>query len=141
MGSFNEALDHYQALLLEQQEQRLQLPNDNLDTGAVTGAGAYRLTDETYAKLLDKTSGKPVSEALRQDLLFYYMDLEKPFATKRSSKAWHELIKELDILKSTTVVGRVLSIEPSPLPACFIQRLRSEPAEAVSCDPVSSGCC
>jgi hypothetical protein len=79
------------------------LPNDNLDTGAVTGAAAYRLTDDTYAKLLDKTSGKPISEALRRDLLSYYVDLEKPFATKRKSKAWQDLVKELDSLKSTPV--------------------------------------
>jgi hypothetical protein len=77
------------------------LRNDNLDTGAVTGAAAYRLTDETYAALLDKTSGKPVPEALRRDFLSYYADLEKPFANKQNSKAWHKLIKELDNLKST----------------------------------------
>jgi Zinc dependent phospholipase C len=105
MRSVNETLDHYRALLLAQREDRLQLPNDNLDTGAVTRAATYRLADETYAKLLDKTSGKPVSEALRRNLLSYYADLEKPFATKRNSKAWHELIKELDTLKSTPAVG------------------------------------
>jgi hypothetical protein len=55
--------------------------------------------------LLDKTSGKPVSEALRRNLLSYYADLDKPFATKRNSKAWRELIKELDTLKSTPLVG------------------------------------
>ena len=105
MNSFNRTLDHYRDLLLAQQECRLQLPNHNLDTGAVTGAAVYRLTDDTYAKLLDKTSGNTVSEALRRDLLSYYADLEKPFATKRNSKAWHELIKELDTLKSTPVAG------------------------------------
>jgi hypothetical protein len=105
MNSFNETLEHYRTLLLAQQEHRLQLPNDNLDTGAVTGAAAYRLADETYAKLLDKTSGKPISEAMRQDFLSYYADLEKPFATKQNSKAWHKLIKELGTLKSAPVVG------------------------------------
>jgi hypothetical protein len=100
MSSFNEALIHYRTLLLAQQERTLQLPNDNLDTGAHTGAGAYRLTDESYAKLLDKTSGRAVSGALRRDLLSYYADLKKPFATKQNSKAWHKLIKELDTLKS-----------------------------------------
>jgi len=105
MNSFNETLEHYRALLLAQQEQRLQLLNDNLDTGALTGAATYRLADQTYAKLLNKTSGKPVSDALRRDLLSYYADLEKPFATKRNSKAWHELIKELDTLKSTPVAA------------------------------------
>jgi hypothetical protein len=103
MSSFNETLFHYRALLLAQQGNRLQLPNDNLDTGAVTEAGTYRLTDETYAKLLDKTSGQPLPEVLRQDFLSYYADLEKPFATKRDSKGWHKLIKELDTLKSTPV--------------------------------------
>ena len=101
MSSFNETLVHFRALLLAQQERRLQLRNDNLDTGAVTGAAAYRRTDETYAKLLDKTSHKPVPEALRRDFLSYYADLEKPFANKQNSKAWHKLIKELDNLKST----------------------------------------
>jgi hypothetical protein len=100
MSSFNEALIHYRTLLLAQQERTLQLPNDNLDTGELTGAGAYRLTDESYAKLLDKTTGRAVSEALRRDLLSYYADLEKPFATKHNSKAWHKLIKELDALRS-----------------------------------------
>jgi len=117
MHSFNEALDRYRALLSAQQEHRLQLPNDNLDTGTVTGAASYRLTDDTYAKLLNKTNGKPVSVALRQDLLAYYGDLDRPFSTKRNSKAWHELIKELDTLKSTSAVEKSLSAE-SPQLSC-----------------------
>lgn len=100
MHSFNETLDRYRALLLTRQNDELRLPNDNLDTGAVTGAADYGLTDETYAKLLRETSGKPVSEGLRQDVLSYYADLEKPFVNKRNAKAWQELIKELDTLKT-----------------------------------------
>jgi len=105
MKSFNATLDHYRALLRAQQEHKLQLPNDNLDTGIVTEAATYRLTDETYANLVKKTSGKPVSDALRSDLLSYYADLKKPFATKKNSKDWHELIRELDGLKSTAAAG------------------------------------
>jgi hypothetical protein len=131
MGSFNETLDHYRALLLAQQEDRLQLPNDNLDTGAVTGAATYRLADETYAKLLNKTSGKPVSDALRQDLLSYYADLDRPFATKRNSKAWHELIKELDALKSTSAVGISLPTESQQVSASFIEELRLQPIDGI----------
>jgi len=101
MSSFNETLSRYRALLLAERDGRLELPNDNLDTGAATDAATYRLADDTYAKLLNKTSGKCISDALRRDLLSYYADLEKPFATKRHSKAWHELIRELDTLKST----------------------------------------
>lgn len=103
MSSVNDTLEHYRALLLAQREDRLKLPNDNLDTGSITTAASYRLTDETYARLLAKTSGKPVSNALRLDLLLYYADLEKPFATKRNSKAWHDLINDLNTLKSMPV--------------------------------------
>ena len=101
LNSVNEALDRYRGLLLAQNEGRLQLPNDNLDTGAITGSATYGLADRTYAELLNKTSGKPVSPALRADLLSYYADLDKPFATKQNPKAWQDLIKELDTLKST----------------------------------------
>jgi len=99
MRSFNETLIHYRALLLAQKQNRLRLSNANLDTGALTEACTYRLADETYAKLLDKTSGRPVPEGLQRDLLSYYADLEKPFATKQNLKAWYNLIK-CDISKS-----------------------------------------
>ena len=100
MGSFNDTLDRYRELLRAQQQDRLQLPNDNLDTGATTSAADYRLTDETYAELLRRVSGKPVSNALRQDILSYYSSLEKPYATKRNPEKWEQLIQRLDELKS-----------------------------------------
>jgi hypothetical protein len=101
MHSFNATLDHYRVLLVAQRAHSLQLPNENLDTGARTDATRYRLADETYAELLNKTTGEPISAALRTDLLSYYADLDKPFATKQKSKAWHQLVRELYILKST----------------------------------------
>ncbi len=103
MSSVNLTLEHYRTLLHAQQEGRLELANENLDTGSITTAATYKLSDDTYAELVAKTSGKPISDALRHDLLSYYADLEKPFATKRNSKAWHELIIELNTLKSMPV--------------------------------------
>jgi Zinc dependent phospholipase C len=100
MHSFNETLDHYRALLLAQQEGKLQLPNDTLDTGGITGPADYRLTDETYAKLLDKTNGKPISDALRLDILAYYADSGKEFATKRNPEAWQKVLDQLSSLKA-----------------------------------------
>jgi len=100
MGSFNATLDHCRALLLAERVHRLQLPNENLDIGVPTVPATYRLADETYAKLLNETSGKDVSDSLRKDLLSYYDDLDRAFATKRNSKAWQELVRELDILKA-----------------------------------------
>jgi hypothetical protein len=100
MSSFNATLDHYRVLLLAERVHQLQLPNENLDIGVPTVPATYRLADETYAKLLNKTSGKHVPDSLRRDLLSYYADLDKPFATKQKPKAWDELIRELNMLKS-----------------------------------------
>jgi Zinc dependent phospholipase C len=100
MRSFNATLDRYRVLLLDEWVHHLRLPNENLDIGVATLPATYRLADETYARLLNKTSGKHVSDSLCKDLLSYYANLNKPFATKQKSKAWHELIRELDILKS-----------------------------------------
>jgi hypothetical protein len=100
MHSFNETLDRYRTLLVAQQEDRLQLPNDNLDTGGITGPADYRLTDETYAKLLDRTNGKPISDALRLDILAYYADTGKAFATKKKPEAWGKVLDELSSLKA-----------------------------------------
>jgi hypothetical protein len=104
MHSFNETLDHYRHLLRAQQEGTLQLPNDNFDTGALTEPGAYELTDKTYATLLEKLSGKPVAGPLRQDMLQFYADLGKPFATKRNSKEWQKVLRELETLKTMSAI-------------------------------------
>jgi len=61
MRSFNETPDHYRLLLFAQQEGRLQLPNENLDTGEFCGPAVYRLSDETYANLL---GGRPANPFL-----------------------------------------------------------------------------
>ena len=105
MRSFNETLDHYRLLLLAQQEGRLQLPNNNLDTGGLSGPAVYRLSDKTYANLPDRTSGKPISDALRRDILGYYADLEKGFATKKDPQAWEKVLAELDTLRSMPAAG------------------------------------
>jgi hypothetical protein len=100
MHSFNETLDRYRELLLAQQEGRLQLPNDNFDTGGMTEPGTYRLTDETYAELLGKVYDKPVSGALRQNILDFYADAKKPFATKKNQNEWQNILRELETLKA-----------------------------------------
>jgi hypothetical protein len=105
MHSFNETLDHYRAMLLAQREGRLQLPNDNLDTGGITGPADYRLTDVTYARLLDKTTGKPISDALRLDILAYYADPDKAFVTKQNPEAWQKVLDQLNSLKSSPTSG------------------------------------
>jgi hypothetical protein len=105
MHSFNETLKHYRGMLVAQQEGRLQLPNDNFDTGELTEPTAYPFADETYAKLLADVSGKPITDPLRSDILAFYSDLGAPFATKKNSKAWQEVLDELGKLKDSPAAG------------------------------------
>jgi len=100
--SFNETLDRYRALLPHGPVEEMHLADDNLDTGEVTRGAVYRLTDDAYAELLKKISGKPVPADLRQDILAYYADPGKQYATKKNSKAWQELSRELEALKSVS---------------------------------------
>jgi hypothetical protein len=99
MHSFNETLDHYRRLLVAQQEGRLQLPNENFDTGGPTEPGTYRLTDKSYAELLDRLNDKPASDALRENILEFYADTGKPFATKKNPKEWQNVLRELETLR------------------------------------------
>lgn len=112
MDSFNQALERFEKLLLAQRQDQLRLPNDNLDTGVETTGADYRLADDTYAELLKRLDGKPVSSSLRHDILSYYGDLEKHYATKKKSKEWQEVMRELDVLKSTTATEALPHSDP-----------------------------
>jgi hypothetical protein len=117
MHSFNETLAHYQKLLVAQGEGRLLLENDNLDTGGITEAGVYRPADKSYAMLLGKLDGKPVSDDLRRNILEYYADLQKPFVTKKNPREWKNVLRELDNLKAeekTRAHARIMPASVSP---------------------------
>jgi hypothetical protein len=66
---------------------------------------AYPFTDETYAKLLAKVYGKPVSVGLRSDIIMFYADPALPFATKKDPKAWQNVLDELGKLKDSSEAG------------------------------------
>jgi hypothetical protein len=104
MKSFNQTVGTFRALLADQREGYLHLRDRNLDTGSTTLAATYRLTDKTYAKLVYKVSGQPVSQDLRNDILAYYADLSRPFDSKRNPKQWKKLVKEVDGFKSSATM-------------------------------------
>lgn len=115
--SFNATLTRYRNLLGEVGSGRLELLNDNFDTGETSGPGKYRMNDDTYAKLLDKLSEDKFAGAspqLRADLLRFFGDLNAPFATKRDPKAWAKVQTELEQLKSAPA--------PAPIAAANGQR-------------------
>ncbi len=79
----------------------LDLPNRDLDTGAKVKAGDYALTDETYAKLVDRLASDPsrtIPDGLRENILEYYGDLSAPISTKKHPREWKKLTSELQVI-------------------------------------------
>jgi hypothetical protein len=100
--SFNTALDRYRKLLAEADTGQPDLPNNNFDTGDITGPGKYRLNDETHANLLDelaKQNFSGASPAVLKELLEFYGHPDAPYATKRNPKAWAKVQAQLELMK------------------------------------------
>ena len=103
-ASFNATLDRYRKLLGQVETGQPELPNDNFDTGGVTGPGKYRLNDEAHAKLLDalaKQNFSGVSPELRAEFLEFYGHPDAPYATKQKPKEWARVQVQLEQLKKS----------------------------------------
>jgi hypothetical protein len=105
MASFNKSLDDYDQFARELRTQKkIELVDDNFDTGTVTQPGEYPLADKTYAALLDRLAKEKfaqVSPELRKDLLDYFKDPAAPIAVKKNKKEWAKITREIDDLKAT----------------------------------------
>src|SRR6202162_173356 len=102
-ASFNATLDRYKQLLSEAATGQPDLPNDNFDTGEITGPGENKLTDETQAQLLDalaKLKFNSASPEIRAELLEYFGHPDAPYAMKRKPKDWAKVQAELEQLKN-----------------------------------------
>ena len=107
-ASFNATLDRYRELLTEVREGRLDLPNNNFDTGEKTGPGKYRLNDEAHAELLDKLAENKfvgATSEVKAELLRFFAEPDAPYATKRNAKAWTRVQTQLQRLKSAQIAA------------------------------------
>lgn len=105
--SINTTVDQYRALLVRLRSGTPVLPNYDLDTGQPSKAAEYSLTDNTYAKLLDRLADRQfdkTSPELRANILDFYSDLALPIATKKDPGHWRGTLIELDELKHATPV-------------------------------------
>ncbi len=86
----------------------MKLENRDLDTGEKVRPGGYRLTDQTYAQLLEKITvlGAPVPVTLKRDILNYYADPAAPITTKKHEDAWKRVQEQLVTLKTMPVLRR-----------------------------------
>ena len=102
-ASFNATLDRYRKLLSDAGTGQLSLPNDNLDTGDMTGPGQYFLNDQTQAQLLDELAKQNLAGAspeVRTELLQFFGQPGAPNAVRRNRKEWARVQAEVEQLKS-----------------------------------------
>ena len=108
LKSVNDTVDLYRSCLRDLRSGKLALANKDFDTGKFTQPGEYRLTDETYAKLLDKLAKEDfggVPQQLRQNILAFYGDPEAPNYLKKKHDQWKKTMLDLDKLKAAQVVS------------------------------------
>ena len=118
IASVNRTLDNYKGLLAEAGTKKLRLPNTDFDTGRMTHAGEYVLTDKSYAHLLDQLAQhnfERITPELRENILSFYGDPTAPVATKRNAAAWEKTQDELQRLKALAL-PETHSSEVSTLP-------------------------
>jgi hypothetical protein len=103
LKSVNSTVDQYRTQLRDLKTGELHLANMDFDTGKPTSPGEYRLTDETYAKLLDKLTKSKFAELkpdLRQNILAFYQNPSSPNFTKKKREKWNKVQQELEELKT-----------------------------------------
>ncbi|MGB8456152.1 MAG: zinc dependent phospholipase C family protein [Candidatus Acidiferrum sp.] len=103
--SINTTVDQYRIYLQQVGAGSLELTDADFDTGKLTEAAEYSLTDETYAKLLSQLAGRKfdlTSSDLRENILAFYSDLSLPLETKKDPAKWQSVLASLDQLKLVT---------------------------------------
>jgi len=95
----------------------------DFDTGKKTLAAEYTLTDDAYAKLLDKLSERKfdqTSPALRANILGFYSDLSAPIETKKDNVRWQSVLISLAQLKALTPVPSLVSSPAQPAASSLV---------------------
>ncbi len=123
--SIDVTVARYDDFLKDEGAGKLILPNSDLDSGNVTKAAEYSLTDTTYAQLLADLAAHKfdnTSPELRANILDFYSNLSLPIEGESDPAKWQIVLNNLDALKAFT---------PAPLPV-------NTPAAAIITKPASN---
>ena len=102
--SMNDVVDNYSRMVHEAATGDPNFPNRNLDTGDVTRAGDYKLTDEAYASLvrrLSKHHFANVTPALQANILKFFSS--GPANRSLKKHKWRETQAALIALKAANL--------------------------------------
>src|SRR5277367_4441670 len=112
--SVNRSTDLLESTLMRFRMPHQTLPNRDLDTGMRVRPGGYRLTDETYAKLLHLLVVDPhhtIPPGLKTDIQNYYADPNAPIYTRKNAKAWAQVQADLQVLQTMPVSNQPIDAE------------------------------
>jgi Zinc dependent phospholipase C len=114
IASVEKTVAAYRKLLGNTVENHMKLTDYDLDTGTPTTPGEYKLADRAYARLLKDLARKDfagASPTLRQNILSFYGDLNRPFETKRHKGDWNRVLQNLDELKHRPQSAQVVDVQ------------------------------
>jgi hypothetical protein len=117
IASVDRTLDNYRGLLTDVRAKKLHLANTDFDTGKMTYAGEYALSDKAYARLLDRLASnnfEKITPELRQNILGFYRDPEAPVSTKKNEAAWEKTRDQVQRLKAFAPQANSLQISEAP---------------------------
>jgi hypothetical protein len=106
-------------VLLQLRTSSPVLINRDLDTGQRVKPGGYRLTDETYAKLLERVTAQPekgIPLGLKQDIEAYYSVPDAPIETRNDPAAWARVQAELAVMQTMATRGLAMEAAENPPP-------------------------
>ena len=106
LKSVNRTVDQYRVDLRDLRAGKLSLENKDFDTGKHTTAGEYKLTDEAYAKLLNKLSDQKfatTTPALRQNILTFFQSPAAPIWDKKKPEENAKTLRNLEALKALQI--------------------------------------
>ena len=109
LQSLDKTIDRYKKEVAQiGQHANVRLPDINFDTGEPAKAGNYKLTDDSYAYLVDKLAGRHfdfLMPDLRDNIVSYYGNLQGPLATKKHKEDFAKLQQRLQAMKQAPTVA------------------------------------
>jgi len=117
LKSVNNSVGQYGIYLQDLKAGKLSLANTDFDTGKPTVAGEYGLTDEAYAKLLDKLADRNFADMppeLRVNILDFYSTTNVPVFAKKDPQKWDKVRRNIALLKSMAPQAAASNIHAAP---------------------------
>jgi hypothetical protein len=136
IASVNRTVEDYKHLVAEEGKKDLHLTNTDFDTGRVTHAGEYDLSDKTYAKLLDglaQHNFEHVTPDLRDNILAFYGGPNASVPTETKTKKKKNL---KDLAKTQDELQRLKALSIPPKPAADKSNLNEPPEMGI--DPADT---